>query len=572
MLVLVLAGGSTCERGTARETTRPSQDAAKADGAVPRPSEQETPPPVKVSDLVVGVSLGSQHACVWTTDGEAICWGNNRSDEVGLGRRSGWCQPTKVPDLADVRQIVSGPHYSCALHDDGTVTCWGRHPSHEVDRKLDTRRFQLDPPGTTVELVSGGEHLCARAESGAVSCWGVNGYGVLGKPKARSRARPAALPIDDAVELASSSTVVCAARARGRLSCWGDVKHLVADPPRDQYLFGPTDVVGADAQRGLTIGGSTPCVLEPDGAARCWPELYDMTAAGPASVIVGGVDRFFDAGLHGVVCGAAPLARGEDAPGAVGSVRCWQIDRRTITLLGDDDASAALPLGSAVRAFAISPSYYPRDKQHVACAVTGAGRVRCRTKEGNAVTPERLDAIADGHWETDARQACGGFDPDGDGFADDTDACPEEPEVFNGVVDDDGCPDRGASFIEVDEAAGVIRLRRKIEFEIGKATIRRSSFVVLDQLAAVLTAYVRFATVEIQGHSDSQGPDVYGRRPTKDRAEAVRTYLVRHGVDPDRLTTRGYGEDMPIASNRTKAGRAANRRIELVIREYGPDG
>jgi outer membrane protein OmpA-like peptidoglycan-associated protein len=72
--------------------------------------------------------------------------------------------------------------------------------------------------------------------------------------------------------------------------------------------------------------------------------------------------------------------------------------------------------------------------------------------------------------------------------------------------------------------------------------------------------------VEIQGHTDSKGSDSYNLALSDRRAAAVVAYLVTNlGVDPSRLTSRGYGEGMPIATNDTDAGRALNRRVEFAI-------
>jgi len=68
---------------------------------------------------------------------------------------------------------------------------------------------------------------------------------------------------------------------------------------------------------------------------------------------------------------------------------------------------------------------------------------------------------------------------------------------------------------------------------------------------------------EVAGHTDNRGAAQYNRILSQRRAETVRSYLVSKGVDPARLTARGYGPDAPIADNGTQSGRAANRRVEL---------
>ena len=69
----------------------------------------------------------------------------------------------------------------------------------------------------------------------------------------------------------------------------------------------------------------------------------------------------------------------------------------------------------------------------------------------------------------------------------------------------------------------------------------------------------------IEGHTDSRGSDRYNLRLSQGRANSVRSYLIRRGIDPVRMEAVGYGEQKPIGSNRTRAGRAQNRRVEFFI-------
>jgi OmpA-OmpF porin, OOP family len=69
--------------------------------------------------------------------------------------------------------------------------------------------------------------------------------------------------------------------------------------------------------------------------------------------------------------------------------------------------------------------------------------------------------------------------------------------------------------------------------------------------------------VEVDGHADSTGAAAYNMTLSEKRAEAVKKYFVDQGIDPDRLTTKGFGITKPAASNDTREGRAKNRRVEL---------
>ncbi|RKX71176.1 hypothetical protein DRP53_02555 [candidate division WOR-3 bacterium] len=104
-----------------------------------------------------------------------------------------------------------------------------------------------------------------------------------------------------------------------------------------------------------------------------------------------------------------------------------------------------------------------------------------------------------------------------------------------------------------------------IYFDFNSAVIKPSSYPVLDEAAKILKENPTLV-VEIGGHTDSVGSDAYNLKLSTMRANAVRNYLItHHNIDPSRLIARGYGESMPIADNRTRAGRELNRRIEFKI-------
>ena len=93
---------------------------------------------------------------------------------------------------------------------------------------------------------------------------------------------------------------------------------------------------------------------------------------------------------------------------------------------------------------------------------------------------------------------------------------------------------------------------------------------MLDAVAADLKRYPRLK-IELQGHTDSAGPDAYNMKLSGERANAVRTYLIMQGVPEQQLTSRGYGESQPVADNKTEEGRAQNRRVVMNVLENPPD-
>jgi len=101
-----------------------------------------------------------------------------------------------------------------------------------------------------------------------------------------------------------------------------------------------------------------------------------------------------------------------------------------------------------------------------------------------------------------------------------------------------------------------------VNFATDSAQLTPGSSKTLDEAAAAL---IRRSDVraEVAGHTDNRGSAQHNRTLSQRRAETVRSYLVSKGVDPARLTARGYGPDAPIADNGSESGRAANRRVEL---------
>ncbi|NVB85135.1 MAG: OmpA family protein [Kofleriaceae bacterium] len=198
--------------------------------------------------------------------------------------------------------------------------------------------------------------------------------------------------------------------------------------------------------------------------------------------------------------------------------------------------------------------------------------------------PEDIDKFED----TDG---CPELDNDQDGLADTVDQCPNEAEDKDGFEDDDGCPDPdndNDTFLDNDDKCplefGVapdgcpkkyvnvvvtktkIEIKQTIFFEFNKATIKSVSFSLLNEVAQALADNPTIK-VEIQGHTDSVGNDKFNLKLSQKRAESVKAYLAKRGIDAGRMDPKGYGENVPIADNRTADGRSQNRRVEFVITE-----
>lgn len=160
-------------------------------------------------------------------------------------------------------------------------------------------------------------------------------------------------------------------------------------------------------------------------------------------------------------------------------------------------------------------------------------------------------------------------DDDHDGVANKFDKCPGTPA--DSTVDGAGCPFvvkpqiiKETKVIVTEEDRRVVNEAIKnLEFDLGKSTIKASSDSSLGRVAALLVQ--KNFSLKLSGHTDNVGSAAANLRLSKDRAEAVKAYLVEQGANPSRIEATGYGAGQPIASNKTAGGRQQNRRVEFTI-------
>jgi outer membrane protein OmpA-like peptidoglycan-associated protein len=196
---------------------------------------------------------------------------------------------------------------------------------------------------------------------------------------------------------------------------------------------------------------------------------------------------------------------------------------------------------------------------------------------------------------------CPGTDRDGDGIPDSLDKCPDVPEDKDGVDDNDGCPEDDADkdgvpdaedacpkepgspspqkdkngcpqFIRRISGSNEIQVLKKVEFEFGSARLSPASFPILDEVQRLLVANPEITLMSIEGHTDNKGGDALNLRLSKDRAKSCLDYLVQKGIAPGRLTSDGFGKERPLESNDTADGRSKNRRVEFHIKTQAGGG
>lgn len=111
-----------------------------------------------------------------------------------------------------------------------------------------------------------------------------------------------------------------------------------------------------------------------------------------------------------------------------------------------------------------------------------------------------------------------------------------------------------------------------VAFELDSADLRSSAVAELNEAAALLNLHEELVHIEVAGHTCNVGAEAYNQTLSERRAAAVRDYLVNEGgIDPDRLVTRGYGEDRPKVPNTSRENRQQNRRVELIVLERSDD-
>ncbi len=209
---------------------------------------------------------------------------------------------------------------------------------------------------------------------------------------------------------------------------------------------------------------------------------------------------------------------------------------------------------------------------------------------GGCPLPDRDgDGVADAHdrcplvYGPDENEGCPWPDRDGDGVADADDRCPRDagPKTTGGCPDRDGdevadmddvCPsvkgDRTnhgcPKYLYVTVTSQKLELSQKIFFSYDGDHVLDKSFGLLDEVSQALKDQPALQ-LRIEGHTDGYGRRDHNIRLSQRRANAVRAYLIDHGIGAERLEAKGYGPTQPLATNSTPDGRERNRRVEFVI-------
>lgn len=236
---------------------------------------------ITLASIRVGAAEG--HTCAVTVTGAAYCWGENDSDQLGVGPpRTQRRVPTAVigglvfTDIQPGSAPGSGTNFTCGLTTSNTIYCWGANPEGQFG---DGSTIPSAVPklaakgGTFAQLAVGLNHVCGRTAAGAVKCWGFGGYGGLGNNAFANSTSPV-----DVVGGLSFSNVTAGAYFNCGVTgttgyCWGtNQSGQLGRDTADGHRPAPGRVVNAQftSISAVSSGGGHACGLAPGGRAYCW--------------------------------------------------------------------------------------------------------------------------------------------------------------------------------------------------------------------------------------------------------------------------------------------------------------
>jgi outer membrane protein OmpA-like peptidoglycan-associated protein len=164
-------------------------------------------------------------------------------------------------------------------------------------------------------------------------------------------------------------------------------------------------------------------------------------------------------------------------------------------------------------------------------------------------------------------QGCPWPDRDGDGVPDKDDDCPDQP----GPASNKGCPVKAKVVVTKTE----VKILERVNFATGSARITRDSYAILNAVAQVLKEIPALTKLEVQGHTDDTASRRFNLKLSQRRANAVKGFLVKRGIEGNRLVPKGYGPDVPLVKvdkrrmsrKQLREARYQNRRVQFLILE-----
>lgn len=253
---------------------------------------------LNIEDIIVNISTGHEHTCLFTIENEIYCWGNDSAKQSGARGGAPNHTPTLITSLDglqphDLAGLETGEQHSCAIDDEGYVYCWGDNQHGQlgiaasVPQDLAVNVPFIDSTNPAVDLSVGWNHSCALLDDGTIACWGRNDDGQLGDGTTTDNEEAYVLDIGDstapAIEVSAGKNHTCAVTEDDELFCWGDNQfyqlgvELEADDPDDPPPTYTDTPVRSDLSPDLdnpilqiNSGTALTCALLEDLSLYCW--------------------------------------------------------------------------------------------------------------------------------------------------------------------------------------------------------------------------------------------------------------------------------------------------------------
>lgn len=285
---------------------------------------------VSLPDAVAKITAGSNHVCVITIAGGALCWGNNERGQLGAGSSSaGSPFAVNVSGLSSsVLDIASSDEHTCAVKISGEVWCWGNNSYGQLGNGT---RVNSNAPvlvaglaGSAKAVGTGIAHSCALMVNNTVKCWGNNLAGQLGgSPIGTDSLTPVTVPgIGNAAQLAGASYHNCILTSDGAVKCWGYGFNGQLGSGNSNSSATPVQVIGlTTGVAAIATGGYHGCALLNDSSVKCWGGNF-LGQLGDG----GTLDQFTPVAVARLSNDTAWIATGENhscALSQVGKIRCW---------------------------------------------------------------------------------------------------------------------------------------------------------------------------------------------------------------------------------------------------------
>lgn len=221
-------------------------------------------PPVVIIPVTGGNQIigGSFHTCMTTADGRAICWGLNKSGQVGDGTNTNRKKPVFVKNLTGVSQLSLGSNHTCALLADGTIWCWGDNTSGQLGNGT-TKNSSVPVavvglPSRVVNFTAGQEFTCAVLTDQSIWCWGNNSNGQLNDGTTTNQTKPVKTKLTALPAQISGGQTALLGEASGYVSMWGNNQ--------------PTNVLGINNALNISGNRFAPggCAVAGNNKVNCW--------------------------------------------------------------------------------------------------------------------------------------------------------------------------------------------------------------------------------------------------------------------------------------------------------------